>query len=63
MGHEFESTPRVTTRRTIVFHSIKISGLSVEATLRWLRNVLPVAHTRARGSVLSHSIGGGERSQ
>ena len=39
MEHEFESTPRVTTRRTIVFHPIKISGLSVEATLRWLRNV------------------------
>ena len=50
MEHEFESAPRVTTRRTIVVRSIKISGLSVEATLRWLRNVLPEAHTRVRGS-------------
>ena len=29
----------IATRRTIVFHPIKISGLSVEATLRWMRNV------------------------
>ena len=50
MEHEFESAPRVTTRRTIVVRSIKISGLSVEATLRWLRNVLPETHTRVRGS-------------
>ena len=35
-----ESTPRVLhTRRTIVFHPIKISGLSVEATIRWLRTL------------------------
>ena len=27
------------TRRTIVFRPIKISGLSVKATLRWMRNV------------------------
>jgi hypothetical protein len=50
MEHEFESAPRDNTRRTIVVRSIKISGLSVEATLRWLRNVLPEAHTRVRGS-------------
>ena len=56
--HESESAPRVTTRRTTVFRlDIQISGLFDEATLRWLRNVLPFAHTRARGSVLSHSIG------
>ena len=57
MERESESALRVTTQRTTVFHSIKISGLSEKATLRWLRNVLPLAHTRARGSVLSHSIG------
>ena len=50
MEHEFESAPRDNTRRTIVVRSIKISGLSVEATLRWLRNVLSEAHTRVRGS-------------
>ena len=40
MEHEYESTPRVShTRRTIVFHSIKISGLSYKATLRWMRSI------------------------
>ena len=51
MEHEFESAPRDNTRRTLVFRSIKISGLSEKATLRWLRNVLPLAHTRAHGSL------------
>ena len=40
----------VATRRTIVFRPIKISGLYYEATLRWMRNVLPLAFTRTRGS-------------
>ena len=41
----------VATRRTIVFRFLlKNSGLSVKATLRWMRNVLPLAFTRTRGS-------------
>ena len=48
-----------TTRRTTVFHSIKISGLSVEATLRWLRNVCRW-RTPVRAAVFcrSPSVGG-----
>ena len=52
MEHESESAPRgchATHHRISLHH--KISGLSVEATIRWLRNVLPLAHTRARGSL------------
>ena len=49
----------ITTRRTTVFHSIKISGLSVEATIRWLRNVPPLARFRAHGGSLSLSAGSG----
>ena len=48
----------MTTRRTIVFRFCSwISGLSDEATVRWLRNVLPLAPIRVRGSVVSLSIG------
>ena len=54
-----ESTPRDTTRRTIVFHPIKISGLCPEATLRWLRNVCR-KRTPVRAAVFcrSPSVGG-----
>ena len=63
MEHEFESAPRDNTRRTIVFRPIKISGLSVEATLRWLRNVLPEAHTRVHGSCCAALHRGRRRSR
>ena len=39
MEHEYESTPRDCSRDApSVFRPIKISGLSVKATLRWMRN-------------------------
>ena len=46
--------------RTVVFCLYRlISGLSREATLRTVAYVLPLAHTRVRGSFASLSIGGG----
>ena len=59
MEHEFESAPRDNTRRTIVFRSIKISGLSVEATLRWLRNVCRRHTPVCTAVIVPLSIGGG----
>ena len=50
MEQESESTPRDTTRRTTVFHSIKISGLSEKATIRWLRTSCRW-HTPVRAAV------------
>ena len=48
-----------TTRRTIVVRSIKISGLSVEATIRWLRNVCRRHTPVCAAVVVPLSIGGG----
>ena len=59
MELEFESAPRDNTRRTIVVRSIKISGLSVEATIRWLRNVCRRHTPVCAAVVVSLSIGGG----
>ena len=61
MKQESESAPRVATRRTIVFRFILEKLPASRKLLYAVAYVLPLAHTRARGSVLSLSIG--ERSR